>query len=256
MNLTEEQINRYNRNIILDKVGRTGQEKLLNGRVLIIGAGGLGSPTSLYLAAAGVGTIGVVDGDVIEISNLQRQIAHHTLDIGAPKVESAAAKMRAINPDVTVNTYQEWARANNIIDLIKDYDFILDCTDNFASKFLINDAAFFAKKPLSHAGVLHFEGQLMTISPNESACYRCVFDAPPPSNTVPAGVLGVLPGVIGSLQATEAIKFILGEGTLLTDTLLTYDALSMNFRKVKLKKNPSCKLCGDTPSITELKDKA
>ena len=196
--LTEEQIERYSRHIMLKEVGGKGQKKLLNGRVLIIGAGGLGSPIALYLAAAGVGTIGIADADIVDLSNLQRQIAHHTRDIGMPKVESAKAKMVAMNPDVTVNTYQTWVSAANIADIMRDYDFVIDGTDNFAAKFLINDACVLAGKPYSHGGILQFDGQTMTVKPGESACYRCIFPTPPPKDAIPtcsqAGVIGVLPG--------------------------------------------------------------
>ena len=258
MNLTETQIERYSRHIILEEVGGQGQEKLLDSKVLIIGAGGLGAPAGLYLAAAGVGAIGIVDADNVDITNLQRQVIHHTSDIGVAKVKSAENKMRAINPDVDVKTYHQLAMANNIREIIKDYDFVIDGTDNFAAKFLINDACYFEKKAFSHGGILKFVGQLITILPGESTCYRCIFNSPPPAGSVPscsqAGVLGVLPGVIGSLQATEAIKYILGLGDLLTDTLLTYDALTMDFRKVELKRNPQCPICSTKPEITELKD--
>lgn len=258
MGLTEEQIERYSRHIVLRQVGGVGQEKLLSSKVLIIGAGGLGSPAGLYLAAAGVGTIGIVDADKVELSNLHRQIIHHTADVGLEKVKSAEAKMRAINPDVTVRTYHRRLKADNIREIIKGYDFVIDGTDNFPAKFLINDACYFEKIPFSHAGVLEFCGQLMTVLPGETTCYRCIFNAPPPVGAVPscsqAGVLGVLPGVIGSLQATEAIKYLLGIGKLLTDTLLTYDALEMEFRAVKVSRNPNCPLCGKEPRITELKD--
>ncbi|MFC1675637.1 ThiF family adenylyltransferase [Planctomycetota bacterium] len=257
MSLTEKQIERYSRHILLEQVDRAGQEKLLSSKVLIIGAGGLGSPACLYLAAAGIGRIGIVDADNVDITNLQRQVLHHTSDIGIAKVKSAENKMRAINPDVDVKTYHQLAMADNIREIIGEYDFVIDCTDNFAAKFLINDACYFEKKPFSHAGILKFVGQLITILPDESSCYRCVFNSPPPADVVPscsqAGVLGVLPGVIGSLQATEAIKYILGLGDLLTDTLLTYDALTMNFRKVELKRNPQCPICGKEPKITELR---
>ncbi|MHC4242211.1 MAG: HesA/MoeB/ThiF family protein [Planctomycetota bacterium] len=258
MSLTEKQIERYSRHIILEQVGGAGQEKLLGSKVLIIGAGGLGAPAGLYLAAAGIGTIGIVDSDKVDLTNLQRQIIHHTNDVGIEKIKSAENKMRAINPDVTVQTYQTRVNAKNITDIIRKYDFVIDGTDNFGAKFLINDACYFEKIPLSHAGILRFHGQLITILPGETTCYRCIFNAPPPANTVPscsqAGVLGVLAGVIGSLQATEAIKYLLGLGKLLTGTLLTYDALEMNFRAVKLNRNPNCPLCGEKPQITELKD--
>ncbi len=256
--LTEEQIERYSRHIILKEVGGKGQKKLFDGRVLIIGAGGLGSPIALYLAAAGVGTIGLADADDVDLSNLQRQIAHHTKDIGIPKVLSAKEKMVAMNPDVQVNTYQTWVSAANIGELIADYDFIIDGTDNFAAKFLINDACVLGNKPYSHGGILQFDGQTMTVQPGESACYRCLFPAPPPKDAIPtcsqAGVIGVLPGVLGTIQATEAIKFLLGTGELLTDRLLTYNALRMRFREVPIRKNPKCPICGDHPTITELKD--
>ena len=258
MSLTEQQIERYSRHIILEQVGGAGQEKLLSSSVLIIGAGGLGSPAALYLAAAGVGTIGIVDGDNVDMSNLQRQVIHHTADVGVEKIKSARDKIVAINPDVEVKTDKQWARADNIRGIVRDYDFVIDGTDNFAAKFLVNDACYFEKVPFSHAGILRFDGQLITVLPGETTCYRCIFDGPPPANSVPscsqAGVLGVLAGVVGSLQATEAIKYLLGLGDLLTGTLLTYNALSMDFRKVQLNRNPDCPLCGENPKITELKD--
>ena len=235
-----------------------GQQKLLDGKVLIIGAGGLGAPIALYLAAAGVGTIGIADADVVDITNLQRQVIHFTPDVGKPKVESAAEKMRAINPDVTVNAYQQWVSAANIADLIAGYDFVIDGTDNFAAKFLINDACILGGKAYSHGGILQFDGQTITIRPRESACYRCIFPAPPPKDAIPtcsqAGVIGVLPAVIGSLQATEAIKFLLGKGELLTNRLLTYNALQMKFREIPIHRSGRCPVCGDNPTVTELKD--
>lgn len=258
MKLTEDQINRYSRHILLKEVGGKGQKKLLDGRVLVIGAGGLGSPIALYLAAAGVGTIGIADADEVDISNLQRQVIHFTPDVGKPKVISASEKMRAINPDVNVIPHQTWVTADNIAGLIADYDFVIDGTDNFAAKFLINDACVLAGKPYSHGGILQFDGQTMTVLPGESACYRCIFPEPPPKDVIPtcsrAGVIGVLPGVLGTLQATEAIKFLLGTGELLTSRLLTYNALRMRFREVPLKKSAKCPICGDNPTITELKD--
>lgn len=256
--LTEDQIERYSRHIILKEVGGKGQQRLLNGKVLIIGAGGLGAPIALYLAAAGVGTIGIADADDVDLSNLQRQVIHFTSDIGKPKVESAREKMEAINQDVKVITYKEWVSAANIGSIIADYDFVIDGTDNFAAKFLINDACVLAGKPYSHGGILQFVGQTITVLPGTSTCYRCIFPAPPPKNAIPtcsqAGVIGVLPGVIGSIQATEAIKFLLGKGELLAGRILMYDALNMKFRDVEIKRNPNCPVCGDHPTITEAKD--
>lgn len=239
-------------------MGAKGQKKLLNAKVLIIGAGGLGAPAAMYLAAAGVGTIGIADADEVDLSNLQRQVIHTTDDIGKAKVKSAAETMRAINPDVTVNTYRKFVTSENIMDLIEDYDFILDGTDNFPAKFLINDACVMAKKPFSHAGIIRFQGQLMTYVPGEGPCYRCVFETLPPKDAVPtckqAGVIGAMGGVIGSLQAMEAVKYIIGKGDLLTGRLLTYDALKMNFRTIKLPKNDHCAVCGSHPTITKLID--
>lgn len=258
MKLSEEQITRYSRHILLKEVGGKGQKKLLEGRVLIIGAGGLGSPIALYLAAAGVGTIGIADADEVDLSNLQRQVIHTTPDVGKAKVLSAKETMLAINPELTVNTYQTWVSAENIAGLIADYDFVIDGTDNFAAKFLINDACVLAGKPYSHGGILQFDGQTMTVKPGESPCYRCIFPEPPPKDVIPtcsrAGVIGVLPGVLGTLQATEAIKYLLGAGDLLTGRLLTYNALRMRFREIPVKKSAKCPICGDHPTITELKD--
>ena len=258
MAFTNEQLERYSRHIILQEVGVKGQKKLLNASVLIIGAGGLGAPAALYLAAAGVGTVGIVDADEVDLSNLQRQVIHTTNDVGKAKVKSAAETMEAINPDVTVKTYRTFVDSTNIMDLIKDYDFIIDGTDNFPAKFLINDACVMAGKPFSHAGIIRFKGQLMTYVPGEGPCYRCVFKNPPPKDAVPtckqAGVIGAMGGVIGSLQAMEAIKYIIGKGELLTGKLLTYDALKMEFHTIKLPKDHHCAVCGDEPTITELID--
>jgi len=255
---TEKQIERYSRNIILEHVGGDGQQKLLNSRVLIIGAGALGSPAALYLGAAGVGTIGLIDADKVELSNLQRQIIYDTKSLDSDKVISAANKIKAINPDVKVETYKCFAKADNIRDIIRKYDFVIDGTDNFPAKFLINDACFFENKPFSHAGILKLKGQLMTILPGQSLCYRCIFNNPPEqgstSSCSQAGVLGVVAGIIGTLQATEALKYILNIGNLLTNTLLTYDALRMEFRKIELQINRQCRLCGVCPEIKELKD--
>lgn len=256
MVFTDEQRERYARHIILDEVGIRGQKKLLDASVLIIGAGGLGSPVSLYLAAAGVGTIGIADADEVDLSNLQRQIVHTTADIGKAKVKSAARAMRAMNPDIKVNTYQTFVTTENIMELIADYDFVVDATDNFTSKFLINDACVMAKKAFSHAGILRFQGQLMTYVPGAGPCYRCIFKNPPPEDAVPtcrqAGVIGAIAGVIGSLQAMEAIKYIIGAGDLLTGKLLTYDALTNQFRTVKFPKDEDCAVCGNHQAIMKL----
>ncbi len=259
MAFSNEQIERYSRHIILKEIGAKGQKKLLNAKVLIIGAGGLGAPVAMYLAAAGVGTIGIADADEVDLSNLQRQIIHATKDVGKPKVISAKETMNEMNPDVTVNTYHTFVTSENIRELIREYDFIIDGTDNFPAKFLINDACVMEKKPFSHAGIIRFKGQLMTYVPGEGPCYRCVFKNPPPKDAVPtckqAGVVGAMGGVIGSLQAMEAIKYIIGQGKLLTGSLLTYDALNMDFRKVSLPKHTeNCPVCGTHPTITELID--
>ncbi len=213
----------------------------------------------MYFAAAGVGTIGIVDADVFDLSNLQRQIIHATDDVGKPKVLSAKETMNRMNPDVTVNTYHEFVSSDNILDLIRDYDFIIDGTDNFPAKFLINDACVMAGKPFSHAGTIRFKGQLMTYVPGQGPCYRCVFKNPPPKDAVPtckqAGVIGAMGGVIGSLQAMEAVNYITGVGELLTGQLLTFDAIKMNFHKIKLPKaDGNCAVCGDHPTITDLID--
>lgn len=259
MAFTNEQLERYSRHIILKEIGIKGQKKLQDSKVLIIGAGGLGAPAAMYLAAAGVGTIGIADADKVDLSNLQRQVIHATSDLGKLKVQSAQETMSDINPDITIKTYHEFVSSQNIMNLIEGYDFVLDGTDNFPAKFLINDACVMSRKPFSHAGIIRFKGQLMTIIPGESPCYRCVFKEPPPKDAVPtcrqAGVIGAMAGVIGCLQALEAIKFITGTGKLLTGSLLTFDALEMNFHKVKLPpRNHKCPVCGDEPSITELID--
>jgi adenylyltransferase/sulfurtransferase len=258
-NFTEEQIKRYARHIILPEVGGKGQEKLLNSKVLVIGAGGLGSPAILYLAAAGVGTIGIVDFDVVDFSNLQRQVIHNTERVGTPKVESAKKTVEMLNPDVKVITYNTRISKENIMDIIKDYDVVLDGTDNFPTRFLINDACYFAGKPLVSAAMLRFEGQVSVFdyrNKENSPCYRCLFPEPPPPGLVPtcqeAGILGSIGGIMGCIQATEAIKLILGIGEPLVGKLLIMDALSMDFRKVKLRKDPNCPLCGEKPVIKEL----
>jgi len=260
LEFTEERLERYSRHILLQDVGVEGQQKLFDAKVLVIGAGGLGAPIALYLAAAGVGTLGIADADVVDISNLQRQVIHFTADVGRPKVESAAEKMRAINPDITVNTHHEFLRAANIRPILRAYDFVLDGTDNFAAKFLINDACVLEKKPFSHGGILRFNGQTMTVLPGQSACYRCAFHAPPPPGVVPtcsqAGILGAVAGMLGTIQAVEALKFLLGAGELLTNTLLSFDAKTLDFRKTRFKKNTKCAVCGTQPTIRELQDEA
>lgn len=259
MALTDEQLERYSRHITLKEIGVRGQKKLLAAKVLIIGAGGLGAPAAMYLAAAGVGTIGISDCDNVELSNLQRQIIHTTDDLGKSKVESAAETIKALNPDVQVIPYHEYVGSKNIAGMIADYDFIIDGTDNFPTKFLINDACVLGHKPFCHAGILRFEGQLMTYVPGQGPCYRCIFDAPPPKDAVPscreAGVIGAMAGIIGSMQALEAVKFITGQGELLTGSMLIFDGMKMEWRKVKLPKRvAACPVCGDSPAITELFD--
>lgn len=256
MGLSESQIQRYSRHILLPEVGGKGQEKLTRARVLIIGAGGLGSPAAFYLAAAGVGTIGIIDGDVVDLSNLHRQILHHTPDVNQPKVLSAQTKLNALNPDVAIVPYAERLTPENALRLFEQYDLILDGTDNFPTKFLVNDAAVFTRRPLIHGGILRFVGQVMTILPGQSACYRCIFKEPPPAGLIPscqeAGVLGALAGVIGTIQATEALKLILGLPRTLAGRLLTYDALHTAFREITVRRNPRCPICSDHPTITTL----
>jgi molybdopterin/thiamine biosynthesis adenylyltransferase len=255
MDFTPEQIERYSRHILLQDIGVEGQEKISQGRVLVIGAGGLGAPILLYLAAAGVGTIGIIDGDVVDLSNLQRQVIHFTPDVGKPKVESAKEKIDLINPEVNVITYHTLFSSDNALEIIRDYDFIIDGTDNFPVKFLINDACVFAGKPFSHGGILRFDGQTITHLPG-TACYRCVFNAPPPPNAVPtcsqAGVLGAIAGMLGTIQAAEALKYLTGVGELLTNRLLTFNAKTMQFRTVNVRHNHKCPVCGEHPTITEL----
>ncbi len=257
MDFTEEQIERYSRHIILPEVGGKGQAKLLKSKVFVLGAGGLGSPALLYLAAAGVGTVGVADGDAVDLSNLQRQIIHNTDRIGTAKVLSAKQAMGELNPDVNVVTYNGRLTADNIRETIRDYDVVLDGSDNFPTRFLMNDAAFFEKKTLVSGSMFRFEGQIATFKGHEEKpCYRCLYPEPPPKGLVPscqeAGVLGALAGVIGVLQAVEAIKEILGIGEGLAGRLMIFDALGMNFRKVKVRKDPDCELCGEKAVIKEL----
>jgi len=258
MQFTDSQINRYSRQMILNEVGGKGQKKIQDAKILVIGAGGLGSPAALYLVAAGIGTLGLTDGDVVDLSNLQRQILHTTDRIGVSKVESGGQLLSALNPETTLELYPEHVSKENIMLLLEKYDIILDGSDNFSTRFLINDACFFAKKTLISGSIFRFEGQLATIKPHEGfPCYRCLYPEPPPAGLVPncqeAGVLGVLAGTIGVLQANEAIKEILGLGETLADRLLLYDALDMTFRKVGRPKDPDCLLCGPNPTITDLR---
>ena len=256
MSFTEEQITRYSRHILLPEVGGKGQKKLANAKIFVVGAGGLGSPVALYLAAAGIGTIGLIDSDVVDMSNLQRQVLHHTHDVGRSKVLSAKEKIEALNPDVKVETYEARFGSDNALDLIKPYDVVIDGVDNFPAKFLINDACYFAEKPLVHGGILRFEGRVFSILPKQSACYRCIFKQPPPAGLVPscqeAGIIGAVAGIIGTIQATEAVKIVLGIGQPLTDRILDFDAQKTQFREIKTKRNSQCILCGENPEITKL----
>jgi adenylyltransferase/sulfurtransferase len=251
-----EQIQRYSRHFLLDEVGEKGQRKLLRSKVLLIGAGGLGSPTALYLAAAGVGTIGLMDADVVDVSNLQRQVLHTTADVGKPKVESGARTLTALNPDVNVIRLPERITVDNALDIVSEYDVIVDGSDNFGTRYLVNDACYLAGKPHVHGSIFQFEGMASVFAPNRGPCYRCIYPSPPPAGLVPscaeAGVLGVLPGIVGVVQATETVKLLLGIGDPLIGRLLTYDALGMRFREVKLRRDPSCPLCGVTPTIKDL----
>ncbi len=260
MELSEEQVRRYARHILLPEVGGIGQARLLAARVLVVGAGGLGSPLVLYLAAAGVGTIGIVDDDVLELSNLQRQIAHTTARLGLPKVKSAAVAVRALNPDVRVEQHHVRLSHDNALDLIGRYDVVADGSDNFPTRFLVNDACFFAGKPLVSAAILRFDGQLATFRPNSGPCYRCLFPAPPPPESGPAcaesGVLGVVTGVLGALQATEVLKEILSIGRSMTGALLIYDSLSTTFRRIMVRPDPGCPLCGSVPTLRDLSSHA
>jgi len=257
--LSAAQLDRYSRHILLPEVGERGQEKLLKGRVLLLGAGGLGAPAALYLAAAGVGTLGLVDADTVDASNLQRQIIHATSRLGQNKVDSAEFAIHDLNPDVKVIKYQERVNSGNVDRIFgAGWDVIVDGCDNFPTRYLVNDASLFHKIPVSHGSIFRFDGQVTTFKPFEGPCYRCLYPEPPPAHLAPscaeAGVLGILPGVIGVIQATEAIKLILGVGDPLVGRLLTYDSLRMNFRTLKLRRDKNCPACGENPTIKEYID--
>lgn len=256
--LNREEFLRYGRHLIIPEVGLEGQRRLKSASVLIIGAGGLGSPLAFYLTAAGVGRIGIVDFDVVDLSNLQRQILHTTKDVGRSKLESAREKLESLNPNVKIETYEMRLTSENALDLIKEYDIVVDGTDNFPTRYLVNDACVFLKKPNVYGSIFRFEGQVSVFYADKGPCYRCLYKEPPPPGLVPScaegGVLGVLPGIIGTIQALETIKLILGIGEPLIGKLLLFDALKMKFRELKLRKDPECPVCGENPTVKELID--
>ena len=251
--LSAEQQRRYSRHVLVPEVGEAGQQKLLEAKVLLVGAGGLGSPAGLYLAAAGVGTLGILDSDIVDLTNLQRQVLHTTASVGRPKTESAETTIRGLNPDVRVVRHDTRLEAANVMEVIAPYHVIVDGCDNFATKYLVNDAAVLTGKTNVYGSIFRFDGQASTFVPKRGPCYRCLYPEPTPTELAPscdeAGVLGVLPGVVGLIQATEAIKAILGQGDLLVGRLLTYDALAMTFRQFKIRRDPRCAVCGDAPTI-------
>jgi len=255
--LSDEQMERYSRQIILDELGVAGQRKLLESKVLIVGAGGLGSPVALYLAAAGVGTLGVVDGDRVDLTNLHRQVLHYTHDVGRPKTQSARRTLEDINPDITVVPYQTVLSSDNALDILRDYDVVVNGSDNFPTRYLVNDAAVFLRKPLIDASILKWEGQATTFLPGRG-CYRCLFPTPPPPGAVPScaegGIIGAVAGFMGTLQALETVKVLLGRGEVLVNRLLIFDALSGDVRLLRWNRNPYCPVCGDSPTITQLID--
>ena len=255
---TDEQIERYSRHIILPEVGGSGQQKMLEARVLLLGAGGLGSPAAYFLAAAGIGNLGIVDIDQVDLSNLQRQIIHSTERIGMLKTESAKKTIQALNPDVKVTLYNEKMDSSNIMSLIKEYDYVVDGSDNFPTRYLVNDACVMKNKTLIHGSIYRFEGQVTVFKPGDGPCYRCLYPEPPPPGMVPncqeGGVLGVLAGVIGNLQVVEVLKLILGIGKPLVGKLLIYDALNTEFRNLRLRRDANCPICGEKPTIKELVD--
>ena len=256
--LTTDDLSRYSRHLILPEVGMEGQQKLKAARVLCVGTGGLGSPLALYLTAAGIGTLGLVDFDVVDSSNLQRQIIHSTKDIGRKKIDSAEEKLKALNPSINIVKHETMLTSANALDIIKDYDIVADGTDNFPTRYLVNDACVILKKPNAYGSIFRFEGQASVFATETGPCYRCLYPEPPPPGLVPScaegGVLGILPGLVGVIQATEVIKLILGKGEPLIGRLLLVDALSMRFRELKLRKNPECPVCGENPTVTQLID--
>lgn len=256
--LSNDEIARYNRHLILPEVGMNGQSKLKAASVLMIGAGGLGAPVGLYLAAAGIGRIGIVDFDIVDASNLQRQVIHGTADLGRKKLDSAADRMTGINPYLRVDKYDAPLTSENALDIVRQYDLVVDGTDNFPTRYLVNDACVLLKKPNVYGSIFRFEGQASVFAYEDGPCYRCLYPEPPPPGLVPScaegGVLGILPGLIGVVQATEAVKIILGAGTTLKNRLMLYDALSMKFRELKLRRDPACPACGDNPTLTQLID--
>jgi adenylyltransferase/sulfurtransferase len=258
LNFSEEEIHRYSRHIVLPEVGGIGQKRLNRASALVVGAGGLGSPVAFYLAAAGVGTIGIIDNDVVDTSNLQRQILHRSADVGRKKVESARETLLALNPNLTIVPHDLRLNAGNILDILKNYDVVAEGSDNFPTKFLVNDACVMTGTPLSMAGIFRFSGQILTVVPGESPCYRCLIPQPPPPGAIPscqeAGVLGAMAGAVGVIQATEVVKLILGKGEVLSGRLLLFEALQMRFEPIEVKRNPECPVCSDSPSITALID--
>lgn len=256
--LSNEEILRYSRHLILPEVGMEGQRKLKGARVAMIGTGGLGAPLGLYLAAAGIGKIGIVDFDAVDVTNLQRQVIHGTADVGRPKIDSAADRMKDINPYLEIEKYETALSSENALEILKDYDVVVDGTDNFPTRYLVNDACVLLGKPNAYGSIFRFEGQATVFHHDGGPCYRCLYPEPPPPGLVPScaegGVLGILPAVVGSIQATETVKLILGKGETLSGRLMLYDALNMKFRELKLRRNPECPVCGDNPTVTELID--
>jgi adenylyltransferase/sulfurtransferase len=258
LDFSEDEIHRYSRHIVLPEVGGVGQRRLNAAAVLVVGAGGLGSPVAMYLAAAGVGKIGIVDNDVVDLSNLQRQILHSTPDIGRKKVESARETLLALNPGLQIVPYDMRLSAGNILDILHDYDIVAEGSDNFPTKFLVNDACVMTKTPLSMAGIFRFSGQILTVVPGEGPCYRCLIPQPPPPGAIPscqeAGVFGAMAGVVGMMQATEIVKLIIGKGEVLNGRFLLFEALQMRFEPIEVKRNPECPVCSESPTITTLID--